>query len=128
MITKQQRNGKDGQYDLKIIDKNGNSFIMTVGENYDLYWIPQGDKRTFEIGESGEITFTVFEKLVEAVRSHDDKFKPALVGNTLTYISEDCPEDEANVLKIVKTKERGAYNWQWQVLSIFGRKNRGWAV
>ena len=50
MITKQTRDDK-GYNDLKITDKNGKSFIMTVGGNLDLYWIPENHKenRVFEI-------------------------------------------------------------------------------
>ena len=102
MITKQQRNDK-GHYDLKITDKNGKSFIMTVGGNFDLYWIPENHKENsiFEIDKNDEITFSVFEQLFNAVKKKDDKYRPVLKGNTITFISEDWPEEEANVLNII---------------------------
>jgi len=80
---------------------------MTVGGNLDLYWVPQNHKkcRTFEISKDDEITFSVFEQLFDAVKKRDDKDRPVLSGNKITYISEDWPEDEANVLNIVKGKD-----------------------
>ena len=46
MITKRPRNNAEGYYDLKITDKNKKSFIMTVGGNFDLYWLPENHKET----------------------------------------------------------------------------------
>ena len=54
MIIKQPRNNAEGKYDLKITDKNGNAFIMTVGGNFDLYWLSENHKKynTFEIDKT----------------------------------------------------------------------------
>lgn len=107
MITKQLRNNKEGYYDVKITDKNGKSFIMTVGGNLDLYWLPEKHKenKIFEIDKSDKITYDVFNQLFNAVGKNDDKYRPVLQGNTISYISEDWPEDEANVLNIIKTED-----------------------
>ena len=106
MITKQPRNDK-GYYDVKVTDKNGNSFMMTVGGNLDLYWVPENHKkcRLFEISKDDAITFAVFEELFEAVKKRDNKYYPVLQDNTITYISEDWHEDEANILKIEKKED-----------------------
>ena len=106
MITKQPRNN-EGYYDVKITDRNGNSFFMTVGGNLDLFWLPENHKenRVFEIDNSDKITFHVFEQLFNAVKKNDDKYRPVLKDNVITYISEDWPEEEANVLNIVKNEE-----------------------
>ncbi|MBE7074092.1 MAG: hypothetical protein E7379_03270 [Clostridiales bacterium] len=107
MITKQLRNNKEGYYDVKITDKNGKSFVMTVGGNLDLYWLPENHKenKIFEIDKSDKITYGVFNQLFNAVGKNDDKYRPVLQGNIISYISEDWPEDEANVLNIIKTED-----------------------
>ena len=106
MITKTPRNN-EGKYDLKITDKNGKSFMMTVGGNFDLYWIPENHKenRVFEIDKNDKITFSMFKQLFDIVRKRDDKYRPVLKDNTITFISEDWPEEEANVLNIIKNEE-----------------------
>ena len=107
MITKQLRNNKEGYYDVKITDKHGKSFIMTVGGDLDLYWLPEKHKenKIFVIDKSDKITYGVFNQLFNAVGKNDDKYRPVLQGNTISYISEDWPEDEANVLNIIKTED-----------------------
>jgi len=104
MITKQPRNNQEGYYDLRITDKNGYSFIMTVGGNFDLYWLPENHKenRIFEIDKSDKITYSVFNQLFNAVAKQDDKYRPVLKDNTITFVSEEWPEEEANVLNIIK--------------------------
>jgi len=103
MITKMLRGEKD-YYDLKITDKNGISFIMTVGGNCDLYWIPENHKinRRFEIDKTDEIGFAVFNQLFKAVKKNDNEYLPVLKDNVITFISEDWHPDEANVLKITQ--------------------------
>ena len=103
MITKKPRTDK-GYYDLKITDRNGKSFFMTVGGNLDLFWIPENHKenRIFEIDKSDDITFSVFKQLYDVVEKVDDKYNPVLEGNVIKFISEDWHEDEANVLNIIK--------------------------
>ena len=107
MITKKPRNGKEGYYDLTVTDKDGKSFVMTVGGNLDLYWLPENYKkdRTFGIDKNDELTYGIFEQLFDAVEKRDDKERPVLNGNTITYISEDWPEEEANKLKIIREKD-----------------------
>ncbi len=106
MITKTPRNN-EGKYDLKVTDKNGKSFMMTVGGNFDLYWIPENHKenRVFEIDKNDKITFSMFKQLFDIVRKRDDKYRPVLKDNTITFISEDWPEEEANVLHIIKSED-----------------------
>lgn len=107
MIIKQPRNNAEGKYDLKITDKNGNSFFMTVGGNFDLYWLPENHKenRVFEIDKSDKIAYSVFNQLFNAVKKQDDKYLPVLKDNKITFVSEDWPEEEANVLNIIKEEE-----------------------
>ena len=106
MITKQLRNN-EGYYDVTITDKKGHSFIMTVGGNLDLYWLPENHKenRIFEIDKNDKVTYSVFNQLFNAVAKQDDKYRPVLIDNTITFVSEDWPEEEANVLKIEKDKD-----------------------
>ena len=107
MITKKPRNGKEGYYDLTVTDKDGKSFVMTVGGNLDLYWLPENYKkdRTFGIDKNDELTYGIFEQLFDAVEKRDNKERPVLNGNTITYISEDWPEEEANKLKIIREED-----------------------
>ena len=107
MITKQPRNNNEGYYDIKITDRNGKSFIMTVGGNLDLYWLPENYKenKMFEIDKSDEITYNVFNQLFNAVAKQDDKYCPVLNDNIITFVSEDWPEEEANILNIIKSEE-----------------------
>lgn len=104
MITKSYRHGKEDLYDLKVTDKHNNSFIMTVGGNYDLYWVPENYKKvkSFEIDKKDELTFDIFDRLFVAVAKNDDKYRPVLNGNIITFVSEECVEEESNKLEIVK--------------------------
>ena len=106
MITKKTRNDK-GYFDVKITDKNNNSFFMTVGGNLDLFWIPEDHKQNkiFEIAQHDELAFNIFNQLFEAIKKVDNAYHPVLNENTLTFISEDWHEDEANVLNITKTND-----------------------
>lgn len=106
MITRHPRPGYKDYYDLKITDKNGKEFIMTVGGNLDLYWLPKNHKqdRVFQIDKQDELTFSVFDQLFSAVKKKDNIYNPVLKGDTITFVSEDRPEEEANILNIIKTK------------------------
>ena len=107
MITKTPRHEKEGYFDLTVTDKNGKSFIMTVGWNQDLYWLPENHKenRTFEIDNQDKIAFTMFSQLFDAVKKKDDPYRPVLKDNTITFISEEWHEDESNILKIIKEEK-----------------------
>ncbi|MBE5738179.1 MAG: hypothetical protein E7354_00375 [Clostridiales bacterium] len=107
MITKQPRPEHQGCYDLTVTDRDGKSFIMTVGGNFDLYWLPENHKenRTFGIDREDEFTFNIFEQLFDAVGKKDDKYRPVLQDNTIKFISEDWPEEEANHLLITREKD-----------------------
>lgn len=106
MIKKAPRDEK-GYYDLIFTDKNGREIFMTVGGNGDLFWIPKNHKqnRVFEFDKSDKIAYRVFEQLFQMVEKKDDRYRPVLNGNTITFISEDWHEDEANVLKIVRSND-----------------------
>ena len=106
MITKKPRNN-EGYYDLKVTDRNGNAFIMTVGGNLDLYWVPENyrENTIFYIEKGDEITYSVFEQLFRAVEKNDDKYRPVINGNTLTFVSEEWREEESNHLKITKEED-----------------------
>ena len=112
MITKTPRNN-EGYYDLKVTDKNNKSFIMTVGGNLDLYWIPENHKETttFEIDKNDKLTFNIFNQLFDAVKKNDGQYNPVLQGNKITYISEDWPEEEANKLSIEKNDDNFIINF-----------------
>ena len=105
MILKMQKD--DGGCDVKVTDKNGNFFVMTVAGNLDLYWVPQNRScSNFEIDCNDELTFSVFEQLFDAVKKVDDKYCPILTNNTITFVSEDRHEDYANILRITREKEK----------------------
>ena len=107
MITKILRDEKEKTYDLKVTDKNNHSFIMTVAGNHDLYWLPENHKknREFTIEKNDEIVFSIFEQLFNAVEKKDDKYRPVLKDNVITFLSEDWPDDECNTLEILKLKD-----------------------
>lgn len=105
MITKSYRHGKEDLYDLKVTDKHNNSFMMTVGGNLDLYWMPENydDIRSFEIDKEDELLFTIFGQLFEAIKKNDNKYRPVLKGNTVTFISEEySSEEKSNRLEITR--------------------------
>lgn len=104
MITKSPSNNQEGQYDLKITDKNGKAFTMTIGGNFDLYWMPENYKecKTFEISNDDEFTFKVFSRLYAGVKENDDKYCSVVTNDTIIFVSEDWNESEANVLTIKK--------------------------
>lgn len=107
MITKKPRYEHEGCYDLTVTDRDGKSFVMTVGGNLDLYWLPENYRknRSFCIDNCDEFTYDIFEQLFRAVEKKDDKYSPVLKDGRLTYISEDWPEDEANKLVISKLED-----------------------
>ena len=106
MIRKTPRNN-DGYYDVKITDKNKNSFLMTVGGNLDLYWLPENYRKNkvFVIDKSDMLAYTMFNRLFRGVGKVDDQFAPALKDNTITFISEDRHESEANTLSITQSED-----------------------
>ena len=96
MIVKEQRDrSKLGfeRYNLRIIDKFDNSFVMLVGDNGDLYWLPEDYKRVKEfcIDKDDTFLFNIFNQLFNAiVKVDNDKYsvKKSIEGNTFTFISE----------------------------------------
>lgn len=139
MIVKQPRGdgfayGSEKLFDLKIIDKNNNSFIMTVGGNQDLYWIPQNHKetKTFLIDKDDEFLFEVFKKLFKEIQKEESdglKYPKTMDGNKFTFISEDYPEDEANRLEIIKEKDKFIINFiKSENLGVFGGFRRGCVI
>jgi len=106
MITKILRDEKEQTYNLKVTDKNGNYFTMMYGGNLDLYWVPANYKlnNRFEIDKSDSFVFGVFERLFDAISQNDDKYRPVLKDNTITFVSEEWAEEESNILKIEKNQ------------------------
>lgn len=119
MIVKEKRDtSKLGfeRYNLRLIDKFDNSFVMLVGDNGDLYWLPEDYKRvkSFFIDKDDTFLFNIFNQLFKAiVKADNDKYniRKSVVGNTFTFISEDCHEDEAHRLQIVKENEQFVINF-----------------
>lgn len=112
MITKTPRNDQ-GYYDVIVTDRHGKKFMMTVGGNLDLFWIPQNhrENRTFEIDSEDQLNYQIFDQLFCAITRNDDRYNPIVDGNTITFISEDWPEDEANLLQIVKSNNLYTLNF-----------------
>lgn len=139
MITKQPRElnksfGNTQLYDLKVIDKNNNSFIMHVAGNQDLYWIPKDYKKTqsFYIDKSDKLLYSVFCKLFEYIKKYDSdglQYLKTLEGNKFTFISEDFHVDEAHRLEIIKEKDQFVINFiKNENLGIFGGFRRGCVI
>lgn len=107
MITRLPSDNQEGKYDLRVTDKNDKSFTMTIGGNFDLYWVPENHKecRTYEISKDDEYTFKIFSRLFDSVKKNDDKYHPVLKDDTITFVSEDWNESEANVLTIKKQED-----------------------
>lgn len=124
MITKIPRYNQEGYFDLKITDMNNKSFIMTVGGNGDLYWLPDNHKETrnFEIDKNDEIVFSIFNQLFCAVKKNDDKYNPVLKDNTITFISEEWHKDESNTLNIIKDENSFKINF------IKNENKQAWTV
>ena len=94
-------------YNLRLYDKNNNTFTMMVGGNGDLYWIPDNYKQVqqFVIDVSDRYAYKLFDRLFSLIDERDNKRSPLLQDNTFTFISEDFPEDIAHTLKITKTEQ-----------------------
>ena len=106
MIVKFPRDESGKYYNVKITDKHNNSFIMLVGGNLDLYWVPEDHKKNlvFEFDESDKRTYNLFNQLFNAIKQNDDHYRPVLKDNKITYISEEWTEEESNTLNIIKEK------------------------
>lgn len=141
MITKQKRpNQYTGPYsnkelmDLRVVDRNGNAFLMTVGGNLDLYWIPElpeGRSRsdatpiTYEFDKSDEFLFDTFSEIFRDIERKDNKQCPSIRDGVFTFISEDYPEEDANVLKMRKEGGKFIFDFiQTEGESIWGRLKR----
>ena len=117
MITKVKRNNdSDVLVDLVVTDKFNNKFIMTVGGNQDLYWIPQNFKhvKSFYIDKDDKFLFDVFSSLFEHIKKNDSdglSYPKTLNENKFTFISEDYHEAEAHKLEIIKEKNQFVINF-----------------
>lgn len=102
-----------GKYNLKVIDRDGNSFTMMVGGNLDLYWVPDDYKsvNTFYIDKRDYFVYELFGGLFQNIENVDDKYNPSLIGNKFTFISEDFNEDIANKLEIIKKDNEFVINF-----------------
>ena len=137
MITKQKRGEKHFDIDLidiKVEDINGNSFIMTVAGNQDLYWIPERRKDkprdyspiTFEFDNSDPFLYETLCEIFADIEKNDNKYSPSLKDNVFTFISEDYPEEDANILKITKEKDKFIIDFiRTEGQTIWGQMKRG---
>lgn len=131
MITKYPRPNEEGQYNLRVTDAGGKSYVMQLAGNLDLYWIPEKcreDNITFTILKTDELLYKAFDELFKDIEKYDDKYEPSLIGNTFTFISEDRPEEYANRLKIVKEDDRFNINFIKNQDAIGGFTCRGCAI
>ena len=116
----------NGRYNLRVIDSNGNSFVMMAGGNGDLYWVPDNYKKnkTFVIEKSDEFVYDIFDKLFVDIQTSDD-----MRGNEFDFISDDAPEDEANLLKITRDDESFMVDFiKQEVLSPWSTPSRGCSI
>ena len=107
MIVKTKRIDEEGRFDLKVIDRNNNVFLMMVGGNQDLFWVPVDYKRvkTFYIEKSDRFAFRIFEILFDKVKEREKKLNLCKEEDVFEFISEDRHIDDANLLKIIKQKD-----------------------
>ena len=107
MVEKIRREtNKSDTYNIIVSDKLGNKFTMFMGGNGDLYWLPENKQNTtFYIDNTDILLFRGLTKLFKLIQERDSKYNPTLKNNVFTFISEDRPEDEANILKITKGSE-----------------------
>ena len=123
MITKHIRPGQSGNpyykdgtlMDLHIVDRNGQGFLMTVGGNLDMYWIPdkiEGRDRhdtspiTYEFDKSDELLFDTFNDIFSAIERVDNPQSPSIRDGVFSFISEDYPEEDANILKMRRDRDK----------------------
>ena len=135
MITKVKRNNdSDVLVDLVVTDKFNNKFIMTVGGNQDLYWIPQNFKqvKSFYIDKDDKFLFDVLSSLFEHIKKNDSdglSYPKTLNENKFTFISEDYHEAEAHKLEIIKEKNQFVINFiKNENLGIYGSFRRGCVI
>ena len=135
MITKVKRNeDSDKLVDLIVTDKFNNEFVMTVGGNQDLYWIPKNYKqvKSFYIDKEDKLLFNVFSTLFKLIKENDSNglsYPKTLNGNKFTFISEDFPEDEAHRLEIIKEKDQFILNFiKCENLGMYGGFRRGCVI
>ncbi len=108
MITKRIRNNYNTNlFDLEITDRHNNQFIMTVGGNGDLYWLPKARvfPATYYIDISDKLMYKMLTAIFKDIKLKDNKHNPSLINDTFTFISEDFHEDEANKLQVIKDKD-----------------------
>lgn len=123
MISKFPRFGTKGCFDLKVTDKNNNFFIMTIGGNLDLFWLPDNHKEnlTFVIDSKDKIGYSSFNQLYDAIEKVDES-NVVLKDNKITFISEEWCEEESNKLQITKNKNDF-------VIEFIKNENRGaWTI
>lgn len=119
-----------GKYNLRVMDKNGNSFVMMVGGNGDLYWVPNNYKKnkTFIIEKSDEFVYDIFDKLFVDMQTSEDK-NHAMQGNEFNFISDDAPEDEANTLKIRRDDNAFVVDFiKQEIVSPWSTPSRGCSI
>lgn len=121
---------------LKITDKNNKSFIMEIGGNSDMYWIPENDlpndeasgKISFEFERDDEF-FDYLSDIFSKIKKKDNPYVPTLTGNAFTHASEDTFEEEANVLQIIQQNDKFVVDfYKQEALSMFSMMKRGFSI
>lgn len=135
MITKVKRNNdSDVLVDLVVTDKFNNSFLMTVGGNQDLYWIPQNYKqvKSFYIDKDDKFLFDVLTSLFNHIKKNDSdglSYPKTLNENKFTFISEDYHEEEAHKLELIKENNQFVINFiKNENLGMYGGLRRGCVI
>ena len=122
---------------LKITDKNNNSFLMQVGGNLDLYWIPENDEINDELSgvqsfefETGDDFYEFLKDAFSKIKKKDNPYSPTLENNTFKFVSEDAyGEDEANILKITEQGKNFVVEFiKTEPQSIWGVMKRGFSI
>lgn len=94
----------DGKSVFSITDKFGNTFDILEGGNLDLFWVcecKQGNAK-FIIDSSNKEMFRLLKILFKHIKEKDDKYRPRLVNNEFSWISEDRPVEDANRMNITR--------------------------
>jgi len=104
-------------FDIKITDKEGNSFFMIFGGNFDLFWVSEGEKLSYIIDvNSDELLYKKLNNLWSKIENANIIFtsldeESTFKNNTLSWVSEDRPAFEANRLVISKTDDKFLINF-----------------
>ena len=98
------KNYKKG-YDIRITDKNGNSFYIVFGGNLDLYWVSESEINNFVINKQDFFTYDIFCQLFRKLEK-EDKTGTLIKNNTFNWVSEASGEMHTqNTMQIIKKQD-----------------------